>query len=96
MEHAFFEFFEAKPDGRFADNNDEIELLGDSVRLMADNLLHKSSHPIAHDRIADLLACRDAETERFRFMLPGPVHDELAIGERFPVSVDPAEIFALT
>lgn len=96
VEHAFLKFLNAQTDGGLAYDQNEIELFGDLARLVANDLFHKPSHPIAHDGIADFLAGRDAEPERFRFMLAGPVHDELAVGERFAVSVDPAEIFAIT
>lgn len=96
MQHAFFQLSHLHADSRFADNNNEIKLYDYSFRILPDDFLHKPAHPVTNDGIAYFFAGRNTKPEWIRFVLARPVNDKLAVGERFAVSVNPAEIFAVS
>lgn len=92
MKHASFQLLGGFAYGAGADDQDKIRMLRHFVGMLPDNFLHNPAHPVADDRIADFFAGRDAEPERLRLRLPGPINDKLTVGKGLSAAVRPRKI----
>lgn len=60
MQHAFLQFPVGLVQCAFAHNKDQIRMLSNLILVPPDDLLDETTHPVAHNGIADLFAARHA------------------------------------
>lgn len=94
MLDAFLHLVISHPSRWLTSNENKIDVAGDLIPVKPNDFLHHTPKAVPHDRIADLLADRNAQTEMAQLRLAERIQHELLVGRRFAEPVHFTEIFS--
>ncbi|MNN94590.1 hypothetical protein D3C81_2132420 [compost metagenome] len=81
MQHAFLQLGIILGERSFSYDEHHIKPPGNFRFMMPDDLFYQPSHPVADNRISDLLADRHPQPEPLHLFSVEPVHYKLMIGK---------------
>lgn len=96
MKNALFQVLVWHIERAFADDKHKVHVLDQLVLMMTDNFFDESAHSVANNSIPYFFADGNSYSKLFYIFFTKPVHDELMVRERLPMTIYATEVSAVS